>query len=91
MSHPTAYRYLPVMMILCVVLVCVLNRDFGPMLTSERKSSVILLPGTHEEHTQQGQRSSLEGSDEEEPSLLLAMSSNVATSCEEEEPVDGKW
>ena len=34
-----AYRYLPVMMIWCVVLVCVLNRDFGCMLTSEKMMS----------------------------------------------------
>ena len=39
----TAYRYLPVMMIWCVVLVCFLNRDFGCMLTSEK---MMVDPGT---------------------------------------------
>ena len=34
---PSAYRFLPVLMVFCVYLVCVLNRDFGPMLTAERK------------------------------------------------------
>ena len=32
------YRFLPILMVVCVVIVCVLNRDFGPMLTAEKKT-----------------------------------------------------
>ena len=32
----SAYQFLPLLMIACVFLVCMLGRDFGPMLTSER-------------------------------------------------------
>ena len=32
------YRFLPLLMVACVVIVCVLNRDFGPMLTVEKES-----------------------------------------------------
>ena len=34
----TAYRFLPLLMIACVLLVALINRDFGPMLTSERSA-----------------------------------------------------
>ncbi len=35
-----AYRFFPLMMLFCVVLVSVLGRDFGPMLTAEKISTI---------------------------------------------------
>ena len=35
---PSAFRFFPLLVIYSVVLVCVLGRDFGPMLTAERCS-----------------------------------------------------
>lgn len=37
---PLAYRYLQLLIIAGVFLVSILNRDFGPMLTAERKASI---------------------------------------------------
>ena len=37
-SLTVVYRFLPLLMVACVVIVCVLNRDFGPMLTVEKES-----------------------------------------------------
>ena len=36
-----AYRFFPLLMIYSVVLVCVLGRDFGPMLAAERRSQPL--------------------------------------------------
>lgn len=35
--HTAAYRFFPLLILFCVVLVSVLGRDFGPMLTAERR------------------------------------------------------
>ena len=48
-------------MIACVVLVCVLSRDFGPMLTAEREArrlkAVQIASGGHEENSaEEGRR-----------------------------------
>ncbi|XP_019848639.1 PREDICTED: uncharacterized protein LOC100633882 [Amphimedon queenslandica] len=37
-SRSLPYRFLPILMLFCVILVCILNRDFACMLTSERES-----------------------------------------------------
>ena len=37
-ASPIAYRFFPLLMMACVVIVCVLGRDFGPMLSAELHS-----------------------------------------------------
>ena len=38
-ASPTAYRFFPLLMLASVVVVCVLGRDFGPMLSAELHST----------------------------------------------------
>ena len=38
----SAYRFFPILVVFTVTFVCFLSRDFGPMLTAERSSRVMV-------------------------------------------------
>ncbi len=65
-----AYRFFPLMMLFCVVLVSVLGRDFGPMLTAERNATPA---PSHKRHV-----------DEEQPTVMKAHSLNTAVEPSED-------
>lgn len=68
------YRFFPLLLVLCVVIVCFLSRDFGPMLTAERGSTPSLPPRSspNPPHEVEMNESSHEESSEEEFSGPLA-------------------